>query len=105
MSANRIVVDASIYDRWAVFTRDGERGVRFALRVEAGMTHVNEHSVDDTSTGPCGGEKNGGLGRFGGEWILREFTRDHWVTLRHSNGPYPFQISSKKLERTHGQRS
>jgi aldehyde dehydrogenase (NAD+) len=74
----------------AVFTRDRERGVRFALRVEAGMTHVNDHSVDDTPTGPFGGEKNSGLGRFGGEWILREFTRDHWVTVRHSNGPYPF---------------
>jgi aldehyde dehydrogenase (NAD+) len=74
----------------AVFTRDRERGVRFALRVEAGMTHVNDHSVDDTPTGPFGGEKNSGLGRFGGEWILRELTRDHWVTVRHSNGPYPF---------------
>jgi aldehyde dehydrogenase (NAD+) len=74
----------------AVFTRDRERGVRFALRVEAGMTHINDHSVDDTPTGPFGGEKNSGLGRFGGEWILREFTRDHWVTVRHSNGPYPF---------------
>jgi aldehyde dehydrogenase (NAD+) len=74
----------------AVFTRDRERGVRFALQVEAGMTHVNDHSVDDTPTGPFGGEKNSGLGRFGGEWILREFTRDHWVTVRHSNGPYPF---------------
>jgi aldehyde dehydrogenase (NAD+) len=74
----------------AVFTRDRDRGVRFALRVEAGMTHVNDHSVDDTPTGPFGGEKNSGLGRFGGEWILHEFTRDHWVTVRHSNGPYPF---------------
>src|ERR1700730_1331258 len=71
-------------------TQDRERGVNFALRVEAGMTHVNDHSVDDTPTGPFGGEKNSGLGRFGGEWILREFTRDHWVTVRHSNGPYPF---------------
>ena len=74
----------------AVFTRNRERGVCFALRVEAGMTHVNDHSVDDTPTGPFGGEKNSGLGRFGGEWILHEFTRDHWVTVRHSNGPYPF---------------
>lgn len=74
----------------AVFTRDVERGVRFALRVEAGMTHVNDHSVDDTRTGPFGGEKNSGLGRFGGEWIMHELTRDHWVTIRHAKGPYPF---------------
>ena len=83
----------------AVFPQDRERGVNFALRIEAGMTHVNDHSVDDTPTGPFGGEKNSGLGRFGGEWIfgrfggeliLREFTRDHWVTVQHSTGPYPF---------------
>ena len=74
----------------AVFTRDRERGVTFALRVEAGMTHVNDHTVDDTPAGPFGGEKNSGLGRFGGEWILREFARDHWVTVRHPAGRYPF---------------
>jgi aldehyde dehydrogenase (NAD+) len=74
----------------AVFTRDQERGVRFALGVHAGMTHVNDHSVDDTSTGPFGGEKNSGIGRFGGDWILHEFTRDHWITVQHSRPAYPF---------------
>ena len=74
----------------AVFTRDEGRGVRFALGVGAGMTHVNDHSVDDTPTGPFGGEKNSGIGRFGGEWAIQEFTRDHWVTVRRTPGKYPF---------------
>ncbi len=74
----------------AVFTRDKERGLRFALGVQAGMTHVNNHSVDDTPTGPFGGEKNSGIGRFGGEWIIHEFTRDHWVTIQHEQGASPF---------------
>lgn len=74
----------------AVFTRDQERGVRFALGVHAGITHVNDHSVDDTSTGPFGGEKNSGIRRFGGDWILHEFTRDHWITVQHSRPTYPF---------------
>ncbi len=73
-----------------VFTRDRERGVRFALGVDAGMTHVNDHSVDDAVTGPFGGEKNSGVGRFGGDWIIREFTRDHWVTVRHVPADLPF---------------
>jgi AcrR family transcriptional regulator len=68
----------------------GDRHLRFALRVEAGMTHANDQSLVDTPTGPFGGEKNSGLGRFGGEWILHEFTRDHWVAARHSNGSYLF---------------
>ncbi len=74
----------------AVFTRDRERGMKFALGIDAGMTHVNDHTVDDTPTGPFGGEKNSGLGRFGGEWILHEFTRDHWITARHEQAVYPF---------------
>lgn len=74
----------------AVFTRDQERGVRFALGVHAGMTHVNDHSVNDTPTGPFGGEKNSGIGRFGGDWIIHEFTRDHWITVQHSRPAYPF---------------
>ncbi len=74
----------------AVFTRDRERGVQFARKIEAGMTHVNDHSVDDTSTGPFGGEKNSGLGRFGGDWIIHEFTKEHWITVRHEPAGYPF---------------
>jgi aldehyde dehydrogenase (NAD+) len=73
-----------------IFTRDRARGVRFALGVEARMTHVNDHSVDDTTTGPFGGEKNSGLGRFDGDWIIREFTRDHWITVRHAPASFPF---------------
>jgi aldehyde dehydrogenase (NAD+) len=33
---------------------------------------------------------NSGIGRFGGEWTIHEFTRDHWVTIRHSRPTYPF---------------
>lgn len=74
----------------AVFTRDHSRGLRFALGVQAGMTHINDSSVDDTPTGPFGGEKNSGLGRFGGEWIMEEFTRTHWISVQHEPRQYPF---------------
>jgi aldehyde dehydrogenase (NAD+) len=74
----------------AVFSRDEARALRFALGVEAGMTHINDSSVDDTPTGPFGGEKNSGIGRFGGDWIIQEFTTDHWVTTQHTQRHYPF---------------
>jgi aldehyde dehydrogenase (NAD+) len=74
----------------SVFTRDERRGLRFALGIGAGMTHINDSSVDDTPTGPFGGEKNSGIGRFGGEWIMREFTTEHWVTIQHAPRQYPF---------------
>jgi acyl-CoA reductase-like NAD-dependent aldehyde dehydrogenase len=78
----------------AVFTRDHERGVKFALRVEAGMTHVNDHTVNDAPTGPFGGEKNSGLGRFGGEWI--DPARIHPRSLGNRAAlrwPLPFLVS------------
>jgi aldehyde dehydrogenase (NAD+) len=74
----------------AVFTRNVERGVRVALRVKAGMTHVNDSPVNDLPNCPFGGEKNSGLGRFGGDWIIEEFTTDQWVTVQHQPRQYPF---------------
>ncbi|GAB3957582.1 aldehyde dehydrogenase family protein [Streptomyces sparsus] len=74
----------------AVFTGDAERGVRFALRVEAGMTHVNDQTVNDQANTAFGGEKDSGLGRFGGDWALDEFTTDHWVSVQHSPRQYAF---------------
>jgi aldehyde dehydrogenase (NAD+) len=74
----------------AVFTRDLERGVRFARGIVVGMTHINDITVDDQTNAPFGGEKNSGLGRFNGEWAIEEFTRAQWVTLQSKPRPYPF---------------
>ncbi|WP_433868850.1 aldehyde dehydrogenase family protein [Saccharopolyspora sp. CA-218241] len=71
----------------AVFTGDAERGVRFALAVRAGMTHVNDTTINDEPNTAFGGEKNSGVGRFGGEWAIEEFTTDHWVSVQHRPRP------------------
>jgi aldehyde dehydrogenase (NAD+) len=74
----------------AVFTRNEARGLHFALGLEAGMTHINDSTVDDKPNSPFGGEKNSGFGRYGGEWVMQEFTTDHWVTARQAQRQYPF---------------
>ncbi|MFP6848563.1 MAG: aldehyde dehydrogenase family protein [Pseudomonas sp.] len=74
----------------AVFTGDEARGVRFALQVEAGMTHVNDISVNDDPSNLFGGEKNSGLGRFNSDWIIAELTTDQWVSVQQGPRPYPF---------------
>jgi acyl-CoA reductase-like NAD-dependent aldehyde dehydrogenase len=33
---------------------------------------------------PFGGEKNSGLGRFGGQWVIDEVTRTHWISVQHA---------------------
>ncbi|WP_438387992.1 aldehyde dehydrogenase family protein [Actinopolyspora saharensis] len=72
-----------------VFTRNEERGLRFALRVQAGMTHINDTTINDEPNTAFGGEKASGIGRFGGEWAIEEFTTDHWVSVQHSQRQRP----------------
>ncbi len=74
----------------AIFTKDFDRGFEFAKRIRVGMTHINDISVDDQTNAPFGGEKNSGLGRFNGEWVLDEFTRMQWITVQRTPRPYPF---------------
>ncbi|RQM44001.1 aldehyde dehydrogenase family protein [Paraburkholderia bannensis] len=74
----------------AVFTGDEARGVRFAQRIEAGMTHINDISPNDDPNNMFGGEKNSGIGRFNSDWIIAELTTDHWITVQHTPRKYPF---------------
>ena len=87
--ALRIANDTDYGLSSCVFTRDVERGVRFAQRIEAGMAHVNDQPVNDLPGSPFGGEKNSGIGRFNGTWAIQAFTTDQWVTLQHQPRPYP----------------
>lgn len=70
----------------AVCTTDHERGKHFAMQIDAGMTHLNSITVADQPNAPFGGEKNSGLGRFNGQWILEEFSRTHWLTIPNTEG-------------------
>ncbi len=73
-----------------VFSGDPERGVRFAQKIDAGMTHVNDMPVADLVNAPFGGEKNSGLGRFNGDWLLEEMTTLHWISVMDKPAEYGF---------------
>jgi aldehyde dehydrogenase (NAD+) len=88
--ALRIANDTDYGLSSSVFTRDLEKGVRFARAIQAGMAHVNDQPVNDLPFSPFGGEKNSGIGRFNGRWAVDAFTTDQWVTLQHAPRPYPF---------------
>ncbi|UNK55504.1 aldehyde dehydrogenase family protein [Rahnella aceris] len=74
----------------AVFTGDEARGVRFAQRIDAGMTHVNDITPNDEANVMFGGEKNSGIGRFNSDWIIAELTTDHWISVQQEPRTYPF---------------
>lgn len=63
----------------AVFTQDLQRGMNFARGIKAGMTHINDITVNDEPHVMFGGEKNSGIGRFNGDWAIEAFTTDHWI--------------------------
>lgn len=71
----------------AVCTGDEQRGLRFAHEMEAGMTHINDTTVHDDVHIAFGGEKESGLGRFGGDWVVEHFTTHHWISLQHAPRP------------------
>ncbi|HVK76630.1 MAG TPA: aldehyde dehydrogenase family protein [Kofleriaceae bacterium] len=87
--AIRLANDTSYGLSSAVFTRDAERGLRVARRLETGMTHVNDWPVNEEPGAAFGGEKASGLGRFGGEWGLHEFTTHHWISVQEQPRRYP----------------
>ncbi|MGO4363438.1 aldehyde dehydrogenase family protein [Terrabacter sp. RAF57] len=90
LDALRIANDTSYGLSSAVFTGDIERGIRFAHGVEAGMTHVNDTTVHDDVHAAFGGEKQSGIGRFGGDWVLEDLTSQHWVSVQHVRRPLPY---------------
>jgi acyl-CoA reductase-like NAD-dependent aldehyde dehydrogenase len=79
----------------AVFTRDAERGVAFALSVQAGMTPVNDSPTNDDANTAFGGVKASGIGRFGGHWAIEEFTTDHWVSVQREPRSFPVPASRR----------
>jgi vanillin dehydrogenase len=73
----------------AVFSRDVQRALAVAKKLETGICHINGPTVHDEGQMPFGGVKASGYGRFGGKAVIAEFTDLRWITIE---GPqrYPF---------------
>lgn len=74
----------------AVFSRDPQRAMAVATRVESGICHINGPTVHDEPQMPFGGVKNSGYGRFGGKAAINEFTDLRWITIEDPHQHYPF---------------
>jgi acyl-CoA reductase-like NAD-dependent aldehyde dehydrogenase len=73
----------------SVFSRNLQRAMAVARRVETGILHINSATVEDQPHMPFGGVKASGYGRFGGEAALDEFTELRWVTVSSGQQTYP----------------
>ena len=65
-----------------IFTSDRFHGMELARRVESGMVHVNDQSINDEPQCMFGGEKQSGVGRFNAQWVVDKFTTEQWVSVQ-----------------------
>jgi acyl-CoA reductase-like NAD-dependent aldehyde dehydrogenase len=72
-----------------IITRDEEKGLAVAQRLQTGMAHVNDSSVNDEPHVPFGGVKNSGVGRHGGRASVEAFTELRWLTVERGGTHYP----------------
>lgn len=73
-----------------LFTRDLQKALALAARIQSGICHINGPTVSDEPQMPFGGMKASGYGRFGGQAAIAEFTDLRWVTVEDPAQPYPF---------------
>ncbi|MCF1480734.1 aldehyde dehydrogenase [Agrobacterium vitis] len=88
--AIRIANDSEYGLSSAIFSRDTQRALAIAARIEAGICHINGPTVADEAQMPFGGVKSSGFGRFGGKAAINEFTDLRWITIEDPNQHYPF---------------
>jgi benzaldehyde dehydrogenase (NAD) len=73
----------------AVFSENVPAALELAQRIQSGICHVNDTTVQDEPQMPFGGVKASGWGRFGGRAALEEFTELRWITVQQSAREYP----------------
>jgi len=72
-----------------ILTNDFNQAFDLALRLETGMVHIGDQTVNDEPQAPFGGMKGSGYGRFGGQAALDEFTELRWINVQRIPRTFP----------------
>jgi aldehyde dehydrogenase (NAD+) len=72
-----------------IITNDFTRALDMAARLETGMVHIGDQTVNDEPQAPFGGVKGSGYGRFGGQAALDEFTELRWINVQTRPRTFP----------------
>ena len=72
-----------------ILTGDFTQALDMALRLETGMVHIGDQTVNDEPQAPFGGMKGSGYGRFGGQAALDEFTELRWINVQRVPRSFP----------------
>ncbi|WP_049987308.1 aldehyde dehydrogenase family protein [Halobellus rufus] len=66
-----------------------DRARRIVAKLETGMAHINDQTVNSEPDMPFGGVGASGIGRHNGEWIIEKFTTTRWVSVQEESRDYP----------------
>ena len=72
-----------------IITNDFTRALDIAFRLETGIVHIGDQTVNDEPQAPFGGVKGSGYGRMGGQAALDEFTELRWINVQRSPRTFP----------------
>jgi acyl-CoA reductase-like NAD-dependent aldehyde dehydrogenase len=72
-----------------IITNDFNKALEMAMRLETGMVHIGDQSVNDEPQVPFGGVKDSGFGRMGGKAALDEFTELRWISVQRTPRTFP----------------
>jgi aldehyde dehydrogenase (NAD+) len=72
-----------------IITNDLNRALDLAQRLDTGMVHIGDQTVNDEPQVPFGGVKGSGYGRMGGKAALDEFTELRWISIQRTKRTFP----------------
>ncbi len=72
-----------------IITNDFNEALLMARRLETGMVHIGDQTVNDEPQAPFGGVKGSGYGRMGGKAALDEFTELRWISVQQTRRTFP----------------
>jgi acyl-CoA reductase-like NAD-dependent aldehyde dehydrogenase len=67
-----------------IFTKDIDKALDAAQRIEAGSVHINAHPTHGLGIFPFGGDENSGMGREGIKYSIEDMSKVHSVII-HSH--------------------
>lgn len=72
-----------------IITNDFNKALEMAQRLDTGMVHINDQTINDEPQVPFGGVKGSGYGRMGGKAALDEFTDLRWISIQRTRRTFP----------------
>jgi acyl-CoA reductase-like NAD-dependent aldehyde dehydrogenase len=72
-----------------IITNDFNQALMMARKLETGMVHIGDQTINDEPQVPFGGVKDSGYGRMGGKAALDEFTELRWISVQQTKRTFP----------------